>query len=417
MREKNQVSEEKQGKSTKGPRIFVVSLFIIIVILLMAIPYYQVYISPWHQTIVQVRDARFSMRDLVERLRVRLAGVKEKRFEIATSTIQELQNREIVKQEALRRNITVSDSEIEKEVRDRVKASATGEGDFKDLYSAMLRMLRLNDRQFREWVQYDLYQKKLFNIFLGEQPKAVEQVHAFAIITGTQEKAEGVRNRLLQGEDFGKLAGEESIDLVSAKKGGDLGWFPKNVEDLEVIGQVLAQGLMVESEKVAEDMRKRILAGEDISKLARLNSIDESSRENGGELGWVSADYQSGPRYGPDAYELEPGEVTEPINAGEGFWVVKVVDKSPSGKLIDDIAFNLKPGEVPQPLKTLRGYYLLKIEAKDKSHPLSEEHKRILASKKMKDWMTEQTRKGSNEGWIKWNWGSETYNWLNQHID
>ena len=112
MREKNQVSEEKQGKSTKGPRIFVVSLFIIIVILLMAIPYYQVYISPWHQTIVQVRDARFSMRDLVERLRVRLAGVKEKRFEIATSTIQELQNREIVKQEALRRNITVSDSEI-----------------------------------------------------------------------------------------------------------------------------------------------------------------------------------------------------------------------------------------------------------------------------------------------------------------
>ena len=417
MTEKNQVSEEKQGKSTKGSRIFVVTLFVIIVVLLIAIPYYQVYISPWHQTIVQVRDARFSMRDVVERLRVRLTGVKEKRFEIATSTIQELQNREIVKQEALRRNITISNSEIEKEIRDRVKASATGEGNFEDLYAAMLRMLRLDDRQFREWVQYDLYQKKLFDIFLREQPKSVEQVHVFAIITGTQEKAEGVRNRLLQGEDFGKLAGEESIDLVSAKKGGDLGWFPKNVNDLEVIGQVLARGLMVESEKVAEDLRKKILAGEDISKLARLNSIDDNSRKNGGELGWVSADYQSGPPYGPDAYELKPGEVTEPINAGEGFWIVKVLDKSLSGKLIDDIAFNLKPGEVPQPLKTLRGYYLLKIEAKDKSHPLSEEYQRILASKTMKNWMTEQTRKGSNEGWIKWNWGSETYNWLNQHID
>lgn len=417
MTETSQVSEKKQGKATKGPRIFIVTLFIIVVILLIAIPYYQVYISPWRQTIIQVRDARFSMRDVVERLRLRLTGVKKKRFEIATTTIQELQNREIVKQEALRRNIAISEAQIDKEIRDRVKASARGEGEFEDLYAATLRGLRLDDRQFREWVQYDLFQGKLFEIFLNEQPKSVEQVNVSAIITGTQEKAEVIRKRILKGEDFKKLAGEESIDLVSAKKGGDLGWFPKDVENLEVIGQVLAQGLMVESEKEAEGIRERILAGEDISGLARLNSIDDFSRENKGELGWVSVGYQSGPPYGPEAYELQPGEVTEPIDAGEGYWIVKVLDKSPSGRLIDDIAFNLKPGDISPPLKTLRGYYVLKIEAKEKSHPLSEEHQRILASKTFKDWMNEQTRKGSNEGWIRWNWGSEIYNWINQHID
>jgi parvulin-like peptidyl-prolyl isomerase len=401
----------------KGPRIFIITLFILIVILLIYIPYYQVYISPWNQTMVQVRDVQFSMRDVVERLRPRLTGVKKKRFEIATSTIQDLQNREIVKQEALRRNINVSEAEIDQEIRNRVKASARGEGDFEDLYADMLRRLRVDDKQFREWVQYDLFQSKLFGIFLKEQPKTKEHVHVFAIITGTQEKAEEIRNRLLKGEDFSKLAEEESIDLASAKKGGDLGWFPKDVEDLEVIGQVLAQGLMVESEKGAQDMRERIVAGEDIARLARLNSIDDSSREKEGELGWVSADYQTGPPYGSYAYELQPGEVTEPIDAGEGFWIVKVLEKSPSGKLIDDIAFNLKLGEIPLPLKTLRGYYVLKLEAKEKSHPLSDEHQNILASKAFKDWMNEQTRKGSNEGWIRWNWGSETYNWLNQHID
>lgn len=410
-------SEHAPAKPIKGPAVFIISLFVVLVILLIAVPYYRTYISPWHQTVIQVRDARFSVRDVVQRLRLRLAGAKKNRFEIATSTIQELQNREIVKQEALKRNITVTDDEVDREVRKRVKESATGEGKFEDLYAAMLRGLRLDDSDFREWVKSDLFHQKLFARFLKEQPEEEEQIRVLAIIAGTQEKAEDIRGRLLKGEEFNRLAPEESIDLVSAKKGGDLGWFPKDVEDLKVIGQVRCRGLMVEKEQEAEVMRERILAGEDISKLARLNSIDDSSRKNGGELGWVSADAQSGRIYAVEAYGLNPGEVTEPINAGEGFWVVKVLDKTPSGNLIDDICFNLEPGVIPPVLKTLRGYYVVKVEARENSHPLSEEYREILAQKTFKNWMDDQTRKGSEEGWIKWNWGSEIYTWINQHIE
>ena len=389
----------------------------VIVILLMAIPYYRTYIAPWNQAVVQVRDTRYTARDIVDRLRMRATDAKESRFEIATSIIQDLQNREIIKQEAARLNMTVSEQEIDREIRERVKAAATGEGEFKEVYASILRGLRLSDREFRERVQSDLIQQKLFTLFLREQPEAEDQVRVFAIITGTQERADRIRESLGEGEDFAKLAEEESIDLGSAKKGGDLGWFPRNVERTEVIGQVRVQGLMVETEEGAEEMRQRILDGEDISRLARLNSIDASSREKEGDLGWVSADVQSGPPYGAEAYELERGEVTEPIFVGEGYWIVKVLDKTPEGLLIDDIAFNLEPGQISPPLKTIRGYYIIQVESREKSHPLTMEHRLSLTRETFNNWLNAQSRQGSSEGWIKWNWGSEIYSWINQQID
>ncbi len=37
-----------------------------------------------------------------------------------------------------------------------------------------------------------------------------------------------LRNRILEGEDFAKLAREYSDDTVSARRGGDLGFYPRN---------------------------------------------------------------------------------------------------------------------------------------------------------------------------------------------
>ncbi len=40
-----------------------------------------------------------------------------------------------------------------------------------------------------------------------------------------RQKAEDLRNRILAGEDFGKLARENSTEEMNASKGGDMGWF------------------------------------------------------------------------------------------------------------------------------------------------------------------------------------------------
>lgn len=53
-----------------------------------------------------------------------------------------------------------------------------------------------------------------------------EEVHARHILVKTEAEAKDVRAALQKGADFGKLAGEKSIDPTP---GGDLGFFPRGV--------------------------------------------------------------------------------------------------------------------------------------------------------------------------------------------
>lgn len=372
--------------------------------------------APWRQTILQVGETSFTMRYLIKRLRLQLTSETRNRLEIATRILQDIQNQELIRQEAIKRDISVSDQEVDAEVKRRVLASATGEGEFEELYASMLRGLRLGEEEFRELVMYDLYRMKLLRDFVNMIPEAAEHVHVYAIVAPTIKKAEEVRSRLSKGEDFSKVAKEESIDLTSAKKGGDLGWMPKGVDELSATGQIHAMGILTKTEKEAVKLREKILAGDDFSKTARFNSLDDESREKGGYLGWVSTDYRTGKQFAAEAYNLKPGEYSEPIDTYEGFWLIKLIEKSPEGKVIDDIAFNLPIGQVTPPLLTTQGYYLLKVAAKDSSRPLTNQHRVMLANKAFNKWLAEASKQGSEKGSIKWNWGSETFGWAMAHL-
>jgi peptidyl-prolyl cis-trans isomerase D len=60
------------------------------------------------------------------------------------------------------------------------------------------------------------------HILIKVDEKASDELKAAA-----RTKAEGLLARARKGEDFAKLAGDNSEDTGSAKKGGDLGWNPK----------------------------------------------------------------------------------------------------------------------------------------------------------------------------------------------
>jgi peptidyl-prolyl cis-trans isomerase C len=53
----------------------------------------------------------------------------------------------------------------------------------------------------------------------------IKQVHARHIVVATEAESNEVMNRLRAGEDFATLAGSVSIDLTTRERGGDLGWF------------------------------------------------------------------------------------------------------------------------------------------------------------------------------------------------
>ena len=65
--------------------------------------------------------------------------------------------------------------------------------------------------------------------FDKEVPTIAEQRHMWAMFLESQSQANEVRARLEAGEDFSKLAGELSLDTTCKTKEGDLGWRPEGV--------------------------------------------------------------------------------------------------------------------------------------------------------------------------------------------
>jgi peptidyl-prolyl cis-trans isomerase SurA len=82
----------------------------------------------------------------------------------------------------------------------------------------------------------------------------------------------------------------------------------------------------------ADSLRQRILAGEDFGKLAKEYSSDEESRKMGGELGWYPV-AQMTPEFREGVKDLKIGEISEPIQSQFGIHILKVLDRKEQRKL------------------------------------------------------------------------------------
>ena len=77
----------------------------------------------------------------------------------------------------------------------------------------------------------------------------------------------------------------------------------------------------------AQELRKRLLAGEDFGKLATAESDDAGSGANGGDLGTFGHG-QMVPSFEQAAFGMKPGELSEPIKTQFGYHIIKVESKA-----------------------------------------------------------------------------------------
>ncbi len=73
-------------------------------------------------------------------------------------------------------------------------------------------------------------------------------------------------------------------------------------------------------------MRERILAGEDFARLARLYSVDYNSGADGGDIGWQRPG-STVPEYQAVVDRLEIGELSQPFRTQFGWHLVEVTDR------------------------------------------------------------------------------------------
>ena len=137
------------------------------------------------------------------------------------------------------------------------------------------------------------------------------------LATGEYASWEEFKKRLeLSEETFDRIVEQSLIEERMFERHGQVG-------EME---QVHIQHILVEDEQTAKDLLKRIKAGEDFAALAKANSQDPGSAENGGDLGWFPRGVMV-PEFEEAAFALEPGAVSEVIATDYGYHIIKSLGK------------------------------------------------------------------------------------------
>lgn len=120
-----------------------------------------------------------------------------------------------------------------------------------------------------------------------------------------------------------------------------------------VADQVHARHIVLESEEAAQRVLERLEQGADFEALAREESVDPTTREIGGDLGWFSRGVMAA-ELEEAAFDLAPGEISDPIPVGDRFHVLQVIDREDDRPLDDVLLLHLQQQRFDSWLEGLR---------------------------------------------------------------
>jgi parvulin-like peptidyl-prolyl isomerase/Tfp pilus assembly protein PilF len=224
---------------------------------------------------------------------------------------RELVDNELLRQEAYRRGLRVTRADINKRIDELVQLQ---------LVSAKQQYER--DKDFRDFVrrQYGSFDALASDLRrqLGRQRSAFEQDLLMEKLQRSIEQEVKVTEKDLL-DTYTKFRLRHIF--VSTDRFLPKGKQPTDQERAEAKRKALER---------AKELRERVIKGEDFAKLAEKESDDPVTKRKGGDLGELSLDAARW-RLGEDAMSILPklkvGDVSEPIEGFNGYHIVKLEGK------------------------------------------------------------------------------------------
>lgn len=105
-------------------------------------------------------------------------------------------------------------------------------------------------------------------------------------------------------------------------------FYTQNREQFSQPEQVCARHILLPNKAKADEIYQRLQEGGNFAQLARSNSTDPGSKENGGDLGCLTPG-QTVPTFDEAVFAAEVGETTEPVQSEFGFHIIRVYEKRP----------------------------------------------------------------------------------------
>jgi peptidyl-prolyl cis-trans isomerase C len=211
--------------------------------------------------------------------------------EITKTLIEEMINRELLIQNSSKKGIKVSDDELKKEI-ESIKSKFPNENQFNQMMKSQ--NITIED------VKNDIKNVMIIKKFIKGE---IEN----KILTDEKAISEYYKNNQSQFVESESVNASHILVKVDKNAG-------KEVRDA--------------AKKKIDDLLKKIKKGEDFSKLAKENSDDSASGKNGGDLGFFKKGDMV-PPFEKAAFSLNKGEISDVVETDFGYHIIKISDKKP----------------------------------------------------------------------------------------
>ena len=195
--------------------------------------WYQTQIKPLSKTILRVGETKFSLAHLERRMELErqqnpFYAQPQQQVILADAVFQRLEQEAKLLEAAEQLDISVTEEEIANEIKQRGNlAEEAGEKVYGFELARQVEASGLGVNEYQQMLRAELLELKVRDYFTFLAPSSEPQVHARWIAVSDEARAEEALQRLDAGEDFAAVAREESEDVGTAEEGGDLGWRPR----------------------------------------------------------------------------------------------------------------------------------------------------------------------------------------------